>query len=73
MRPAPLVSQELLDYLDSRFPDKCPDVSTSMDEVRALAGAQRVIRHLRQVHNDQTKVALTGGRSTVTLNSARKE
>jgi hypothetical protein len=70
MRSAPLVTTELLAYLEETFPNKCPDVNVPIDEVRALAGVQRVVSHLQRVYRDQNKKALMGGPNAVVL---RKE
>lgn len=67
MRSAPLVTQELLDYLEEKFPNKCPAVNVPIDEVRAIAGQVRVVEHLKAVFKDQTGKALRGGNNTVLL------
>lgn len=53
MATAPLISQQLLDYLDEVYPDKMPDVTVPIDEVRAMSGSVRVVRKLKQLFRDQ--------------------
>ncbi len=57
MTDAPYIPAGLLEYLKKQFPNKCPSVSTPVDEVRALAGEQRVIAHLESVFRVQDKNA----------------
>jgi hypothetical protein len=57
MSDAPFISAGLLEYLKKKFPDKCPPSTCPMDEVRALAGEQRVIAHLEKVFREQDKKA----------------
>lgn len=73
MRPAPLITQDLLDYLKETFPDKCPATNVPMDEVRALAGEQRVIAHLNKQFRDQDRKSLRGGGSAVVLNNSPRQ
>lgn len=54
MRDAPFVSPELLKYLEETFPNRCPPFDTPIAKVRALAGEQRVLDHLRRLCRDQT-------------------
>lgn len=58
MKKLPLVSRELVDALAERFPDKCPEVNTPIDEVRARAGEQRVLRLLWQTYQEQNENVL---------------
>jgi hypothetical protein len=55
MASPPIISQQLIDWLDEIYPDKCPDVTMPIDEVRAMAGSVRVVRKIKQVHRDQQK------------------
>jgi len=53
--PYPPVPDALLAQLRKDFPDSCPDATVSMDEVRALAGVQRVIRFLAEKNRQQNE------------------
>lgn len=53
--PFPEVSDALLKALRARFPDRCPDLSCPIDEVRARAGDQRVIAFLAEQHRSQNE------------------
>lgn len=43
----PLVSKELLQELEKRFPDTCPEPDLSLDQIRFKQGQVSVIRFLR--------------------------
>lgn len=58
METAPSISKPLLEYLSHRYPDRCPSPEESDREVWMAAGAARVVRHLRSVYEQQTKLAL---------------
>ncbi len=49
----PPVSRPLAEALARMFPDTCPDVATPIDEVRAKAGEQRVVRFLLETLRQQ--------------------
>lgn len=59
MTPFPEVNEEFLTALRKQFPDQCPAVGTSMEEVNARAGEQRVIRFLQRVWDEQNDNILT--------------
>ena len=42
-----LVDTELLDALDKVFPEKSPELSDSIDQIRYASGQRSVIRFLR--------------------------
>ena len=42
-----LVDSELLDALDKVFPEKSPELSDSIDQIRYASGQRSVIRFLR--------------------------
>jgi hypothetical protein len=58
--PAPAISDALIEYLNRNFPDRCPELGMTAQEVWMAAGSARVIRHLRAVRERQLKVSLTG-------------
>lgn len=49
----PEIPEAVVLWLERTFPDRCPDAATSIEEVRALGGVQRVIRRLRLEYNRQ--------------------
>jgi hypothetical protein len=51
----PIVTKELLEELEARFPDNCPDTNLSLDEIRIKQGQVSVIRLLRSMFEAQTK------------------
>jgi hypothetical protein len=53
----PYVPEELVDWLDARFPDRCPDPSDSDREIWAKAGARRVVDTLRAMLRNQDQQA----------------
>lgn len=58
LRTAPPISQELVEYLDALFPDRCPDVSWNERKIWFVAGCVYVVRHLKQVQEEQCKTVL---------------
>ena len=58
--PAPKITAVLLRYLEEQFPDRIPnpDVPVSLER---LIGEQRVIRHLRHVHQEQNPLETADG------------
>lgn len=55
----PIIDKPLLDYLSEMFPDQVPDMHDSDREVGAKIGAQRVIRHLKGIYEEQNENILT--------------
>lgn len=44
--PKPIISQELIDYLDSIFPEKSADLKDTEKEVFYKGGQRSVVNHL---------------------------
>jgi len=44
--PKPIISQELIDYLDSIFPEKSADLKDTEKEVYFKGGQRSVVNHL---------------------------
>ncbi len=51
----PFVSNDLLDYLDKVFPNKCPELDAKEREIWAAVGARSVVDHLRSILNTQIR------------------
>lgn len=51
----PLVSKELLEELEKRFPDRLPDAPTTIDQYLVRQGRAEVIRLLRHQFNLQNQ------------------
>lgn len=45
------MTDELLDALDQLFPEKTPELTDSIDQIRYAAGQRSVIRFLRGIAN----------------------
>lgn len=43
----PVISKELLENLESRFPDRAPDIKDDIDTIRFRSGQVSVVRFLR--------------------------
>lgn len=54
----PPIPEDLLAYLEAVFPDRCPPLTTTDQEVRVLMGEQNVVKHLRAKFNQQNKTIL---------------
>jgi hypothetical protein len=57
---APYISDELLQFLDSTFPEKTPDPKESLEEIRHRGGQVSVVRFLKHLQKQQTARELTG-------------
>lgn len=57
----PDVSQDLLDYLETMFPDRINAAWRTIEEVREAIGARNVIDHLRRLHQEQEQSHVHGG------------
>jgi hypothetical protein len=55
----PLITDDLLDYLQAAFPNQLPEHPCSLDQLAALQGQQRVIAFLR--HRQKQQNILTSG------------
>jgi len=42
----PIITKEIIDYLDSLFPDKCPELKETEKEIFYKAGQRSVVNHL---------------------------
>lgn len=49
----PYISDDLLEYLQRVFPDKCPDLTATDRKVWYDAGAVSVVRHIAKLHEEQ--------------------
>ena len=49
----PLISQELIDYLDHQFPNQCPRITFTDRQIWFGAGSASVVKHLMRVKEDQ--------------------
>jgi hypothetical protein len=47
----PSVRTELVEALESSFPDKCPDIGTCEREIWASVGRAQVVRFLKEMSN----------------------
>lgn len=54
----PIITRELIEYLDRLYPDKAPDVMTPDRDIWMDAGSVRVVRHLRSVLEEQEQNVL---------------
>ena len=59
---APPITQELIDYLDDKFPDKCPRITFTDRQIWVAAGSSDVVKHLRRVKDEQEENILTNHR-----------
>lgn len=51
----PVVTESLLSYLQTLYPDKSPDLETTIDVIRYNSGQVSVVRHLKKLYEDQSK------------------
>lgn len=44
----PILSEELIDYLDTLFPEKCADLQENEKEIFYKSGQRSVVKHLKE-------------------------
>ena len=49
----PILKEELIEYLDSLFPEKCADLTESEREIFYKSGQRSVVKHLKEKLNLQ--------------------
>lgn len=49
----PFISNELVEFLEASYPERCPEVSWSEREIWIKAGERKLVRRLLQMHADQ--------------------
>lgn len=57
-RQFPEVPKALLEELEKRFPDRVPEITSSLEDIYRKQGEATVIRLLRNQFNQQTKGVL---------------
>jgi hypothetical protein len=50
----PLITKDLLEYLERIYPDKCPEPATPEREIWIAVGRATLVRHLRRLFIKQT-------------------
>ena len=58
MDQLPVIPKDLLDALELRFPERCPEPEWSEREIWMRVGERRVIRLLRRVYEQQQENVL---------------
>jgi len=53
MIPVPTLTKEFIDYLESLYPDKAPDISMEERRIWYVTGQVSVVRHLKDQYNLQ--------------------
>lgn len=51
--PQPLITEELMNYLNKLYPERCPDPRHNDREIWMRAGERRVVRFLQSVFDGQ--------------------
>lgn len=52
---APIINPELIEYLETMFPDRVPDVQDPDRNIWMAVGAVSVVRHLKMLLKEQEK------------------
>lgn len=55
MNKLPVIPKDLLDVLDAKFPEKCPEVNWSDREIWIKVGQRSVVRHLLKIYEQQNE------------------
>ena len=56
MSDCPLISQELIDYLEGKFPDTTPNITDSDREIWSKVGNVQVVRFLKRKFEEQFEI-----------------
>lgn len=54
----PPVNKQLVDALEQRCPEKCPDLSMDQKEIWFYAGQRSMVRLLKKAYEDQNQTTL---------------
>lgn len=54
----PSISKQLIDVLEQRCPEKCPDISMDQKEIWFYAGQRSMVRLLKKAYEDQNESIL---------------
>lgn len=57
--PTPRIPVEVLRYLDYVFPERCPDLSDTVDAIYFKAGQRSVVRYLIRIFEEQDENKLS--------------
>ncbi len=49
------IDKSLIDYLEKKFPDQCPDIKDEEKVVWFKSGQSSVVKHLKVLHEDNQK------------------
>lgn len=60
MTKLPVISSELIEYLEGICPDAVPQLTDSEREVWSKAGKVHLVRHLKAIHLEQNENILGG-------------
>ena len=60
LRPLSDIPEGLLEDLNARFPERCPDIGHTTEEVWYMSGQRSVIRFLIQHFAEQREIKLRG-------------
>jgi hypothetical protein len=60
MLPIPVISVELITYLEKICPDRAPSIGTEDRRIWFDAGKVDLVRHLRTVYDQQNETVLQG-------------
>ncbi|MEY3811009.1 MAG: uncultured phage MedDCM-OCT-S46-C10 [Pseudomonadota bacterium] len=54
-----LITQELLDYLEQKFPDKSPELNDNERTIWFKSGQSSVVKYLKQLKDEQSNNILS--------------
>jgi hypothetical protein len=54
-----LITQELLDYLEQKFPDKSPELNDNERTIWFKSGQSSVVKYLKQLKDEQNNNILS--------------
>ena len=54
----PHIPNDLLEYLNKQYPERCPNVKQSERDIWRYVGARELVRHLNQLYDEQLQKAM---------------
>ena len=60
MKHLPVITKELIEYLEGICPDAAPSLKSGDREIWWNAGKVDLVRHLRSIHDEQHNTILQG-------------
>jgi len=58
--PIPYFTKEQIDFLNTRYPERCPEPAATDREIWMQVGQRQVVRLINRLYQEQVERSLTG-------------